>query len=129
MKSALAIVLGGLTIIGMATNWEDPASDQGSQTATADSVKLTLKIQDAESGLSLEAEKNFPKNTNAFTAMCSLIQVRPENGGFITNLCGVKADGRRRFWALKVDGKSSQVGINSIKLEKDTEILWRTAER
>jgi len=92
------------------------------------SVVLTLKVVDSASGLELEAKKKFPVNTNGFEAMSSIVQVKPKTGGFITDICGVHASGRDRFWALYVNGKFSKVGINDVKLAKNTVILWKTQD-
>lgn len=130
MKIVSAVVFCALLVAGFALAQEDTQNNtRSSLPKTEEKVTLTLEIRDTSSGLNLDAKMNFPKGTNAFTAMKSIVQLKPEKGGFITDICGVQANGDERYWALYVDGESSEVGINSLKLEKETTILWKTEER
>ena len=130
MKSAIAVLLGSLAIASLTAAQEGVGKEEKTTASTdAEKVKLTLKIRDEASGLELAAEMDFPKGTNGFKAMSTIVQVKPKRGGIITDLCGVHADGQKRFWSLNVDGTKSKVGINSLTLEEDTVILWQTQDR
>jgi len=96
--------------------------------APAAEAVLTLKIDDAASGLSVVARKPFEQGTEALAAIEQLVAIEYQQRGggvFVTRLCGVEPAGGQ-FWALYVDGQFAKVGIGSIRLDGDTQIHWKT---
>ena len=73
----------------------------------SDTVALTLRITDADSGLSLTAEKQVAQGTIAFDAVRQIVSLRytthPEFGPFITELAGV-APSTGCCWLLYMAG-------------------------
>ena len=98
-----------------------------SRAAEGQRVILTLRITDTASGLTLEAKKPVARGSNAFEALRDIVAVKsrtfPTLGAFITSLCGVDAPAGK-VWTYSVDGKWSNVGIGSLKLERDIAIEW-----
>jgi hypothetical protein len=103
------------------------ALDADKAVATTPSVVLTLSINDKESGLTVEVKKSVPKGSNAFQVLRDTVAVKhktyPKLGAFVTGLCGVDA-AKGRVWTFTVDTKWSEVGIESLTLERDTVIEW-----
>ena len=103
------------------------ALDAGKPVAVPPSVVLTLRINDKESGLSVEAKKSVPRGSNAFQVLRDTVAMKyktyPKLGAFVTGLCGVDA-AKGKVWTLTVDTKWSKVGIENLTLEHDTVIEW-----
>ena|SRR5260221_8290850 len=103
------------------------ASDAGKAVAVTPSVVFTLRINDKESGLSVEAKKSVPRGSNAFQVLRDTVAVKyktyPKLGAFVTGLCGVDA-AKGKVWTLTVDTQWSKVGIENLTLERDTVLEW-----
>lgn len=103
------------------------ASDAGKTVDVTPSVVLTLRINDKERGLSVEAKKPVPRGSNAFQVLRDTVAVKyktyPKLGAFVTGLCGVDA-AKGKVWTLTVDAQWSKVGIENLTLERDTVIEW-----
>jgi Domain of unknown function (DUF4430) len=132
MSARLSVVGSGL--LAAVILWPASAASQvaldadaGKPVATTPSVVLTLKINDKESGLTVEAKKSVPKGSNAFQVLRDTVAVKyktyPKLGAFVTGLCGVDA-AKGKVWTLTVDTKWSKVGIERLTLEHDTVIEW-----
>jgi hypothetical protein len=100
--------------------WDDePASE----------VDLILRVVDEETGseLDLRAECSLPGGTKAFDAMKKLVVMdydKSLGGVFVKGICGVKAP-KGTFWSFHVNGEYQKVGISSVVLDRDMEILWK----
>ena len=97
---------------------------QGSET-----VRLTLSVTDANSGFSLNAEKQVAQGVNAFDAVRKIVSLRytthPQLGPFVTELAGVSPPAGC-CWLLYVDGEWSNLGSTGITLQGDTVLEFRT---
>ena len=132
MSARLSVVGSGLLAAvilwpGSVASQVELDADAGKAVATTPSVVLTLRINDKESGLTVEAKKSVPKGSNALQVLRDTVAVKyttyPKLGAFVTGLCGVDA-ATGRVWTFSVDTKWSEVGIESLTLERDTVIEW-----
>lgn len=135
VRSSLALLAVAL---GAAAVWwlpggESPQTRAESPQLASDGQQVTLElsIEDADSGLSLEATRKVPQGTTALEAMRATVALETKEyeglGLFVTRLCGV-APAKGKFWSPEVDGEKSTVGIARIKLEKDTRLRWTIRE-
>ena len=130
MSARRSVVGSGL--LAAVILWPGSAASQvaleaGKAAAVTPSVVLTLRVNDKESGLTVEAKKSVPKGANAFQVLRDTVAVKyktyPKLGAFVTGLCGVDA-AKGKVWTLTVDTKWSKVGIERLTLERDTVIEW-----
>jgi hypothetical protein len=97
----------------------------------AKQVEVEITIEDADSGLSVQAKRRVAEGSTALEAMRATVAIETKEfqglGLFVTSLCGVKP-AAGKFWSPEVDGERSQVGIAQIKLKKNTRLNWKTRE-
>ena len=121
-----ALLAAVILLPGSAASQVASDADAGKAVATTP-VVLTLRINDKESGLTVEAKKSVPKGSNAFQVLRDTVAVKyktyPKLGAFVTGLCGVDA-AKGKVWTLSVDTKWSEMGIERLTLERDTVIEW-----
>lgn len=70
------------------------------------------------------------KGKNALQAMKDSVEVKTQQSGFgefVTGIAGVQAD-TQHYWALYVDGKYAEKGIDQYTLDEGTAVEWRLEE-
>ena len=107
MKSRAAIcVLGALALL--VPIWFSSPRATGGAAASKKDVTITLKIADKTSGLTLEAKKDVPKDSNAFDLIRHTVALAyktdAEGGPVVTSLCGVSAP-KGYVWTCYIDDK------------------------
>ncbi|MGH7455103.1 MAG: DUF4430 domain-containing protein [bacterium] len=123
---ALAILTLGLDL-GFALN----KNGRGKTGQTA-SQKARVQIQViADSSNSLQADLEVLVGTPARDLMDRLFKMSYVDftHKFVNGIAGFTANARdKKFWSLEIDGKSSEVGIAEIKIDKPMQIRWVVAE-
>ncbi|HTN77897.1 MAG TPA: hypothetical protein VL096_21715 [Pirellulaceae bacterium] len=94
-------------------------------------VQVELKITDEDSGLTAHIKCKVPAGTSGLEAVQRLVPLKvreyPGLGPRVLKICDVEPK-RGKYWGLSVDGKVSEVGIASVKVENDILIEWNTKE-
>jgi hypothetical protein len=107
-----------------------PTLDVAEQAAAAEKkdVTVTLKIIDKTSGLTLEAKKTVPRDSNAFDVLRHTVALAyktdAEGGPVVTSLCGVSPL-KGLAWTCAIDGKPCKT-IGRATLTADAVIEWKT---
>jgi hypothetical protein len=127
MKSRFAIC--GLVVLALLVPAGVPSPRAtGEAAAFKKDVTMTLKVEDKTSGLTLEAKKAVPKDSNAFDAVRHTVAIAyktdAEGGPVVTSLCGVTAP-KGTTWTCSIDEKPCKGGVGRITLGKDTLIEWK----
>ncbi len=102
-------------------------AEQDLLAGSAPKVNVSVSVI-ADSLNQLSATHQVAKNANArdFLKQVFQMQFADAQEKFVTGIAGWQADkDRREFWSLEVNGAPSQVGISEVKIEKQTEIVWR----
>ena len=130
---ALLSIMLGLALVWWSSGGQSSTSQAQSPALSGEGEQVTfeLSIEDAESGLSLTANRRVPQGVTALDAMRGTVAMETKEydglGLFVTRLCGVEP-AKGKFWSPSVDGEKSKLGIARIKIEKDTRLSWTTRD-
>jgi hypothetical protein len=112
---SLAAAAAAILLIAGYFAWSAPKTQQGNKSVTIQVVISSKEInqtfhyrtnQAYVSGL-LKDEKNDLKTE----------MQKGQYGEFVTGLLGVKADSKKEYFNIKVDGKDATVGVSQLPLE------------
>ncbi len=107
------------------TNSQNNNPPAAAITAPVETVNVQFSVKGTQNmlGKTIDAVKG----ANAFEEMQKYFVVNYKTTSYGPMVMGINGEiaPENSYWALYVDGNYSQVGINSITLDKNTAISWR----
>lgn len=119
----LTITAMALLLMSGCTN----TSDSSNNTADAQQFPVKIIVMLADENKLVEENITVNAKTSAYDALIKVATVESKQfglGKFITTIEGVKP-AANEYWAFYIDGNYAQVGADSFKIEKETELIFQ----